>query len=387
MKRTLLCLLLLFTPAFTLAACNSPAQPTEVPTEPPTEAPTEPLPTDPFTEAEYNAWFLGTALPVDGIYDAYDAHETEGTIYQRVFTQFSRPSDYVPQMEPQGLYRYDNFCTYTNEDQSVKRVYFRGHTTLSLFDNAGTDLPFPSNDLLVSVQDPAIFGLLEEFVFSQTFTQGGKGPAWNYLFTTFVTENLDGQVTTYTIFRDGTVLRNEDEEAVQKLDRRVTAAIFAVKHAYAGSTTRQEVYADAILDFDPEHTEFSWLQVLIEQNGKTLRLTPEESMAFLRMVSDPYVDYNQEIGYKCFLRSNCGIGERGEKLLDFSLVTVYADGRDDHSRGTYSLYEDGKVVYKDRYFMEYWGSHISILDQLLVDRYVISRSNFDTQAILDFLNS
>ncbi len=347
-----------------------------------TEPPTPADPPDPFSEEEYKAWALGVALNEDDYYEAADAHEVDGRVYQRVTSQTSFP----PVFDFQAIYRYDHFFTYSSENEAVNPVWFRGKTSLFIFDNAGTDLPLPSDSLLVNIQDPAVFGLLEEYVLSQSFAKEGTRPEWNHHYVMFIVRDLSGKETTYTIYREGTVIRNDTEFASCKLEETVTAALFALKYAYARSASKQEVYADEVFDFSSEFAESGLIQITVTQDGENRRLNSAESREFLRLVSDPTPDGMTDIAYNCFLRSNCGMGERGEKLLDFTLLHVYEDGAEE-PMWTYSLYEDGKVVYKDNYYMEYQGNHISTLDHLFIDRYIISRSNFDTQAVLDFLNS
>lgn len=337
---------------------------------------------DPFREAEYRAYALGSALSVESFDGAAEAHEADGKVYHRVYSQTLG----VTELVSKALYRYDSFYTYTNENISEKPVYFHGDTALYLYEDADTEMSLPDGDTLVNIQDPSVFGLLEDFIFSLSFEDGGEKPIWEHHEALFIVRGLDKTETAYTIYRDGTVFRNEDEQASQKLSEEVTAAIFAVKYAHARGANKRAIYADEEIYFNPDFADFGHVHIEVARNGQNQRLSMEESREFLRLVSDPAGEWEANFGYECFIRSNCGMGNRGEKLLDFTLFRVYEDGREDPMR-TYSLYEDGKVVNEDNYYFEYRGSHIPTIDQLLIDRYIISRSNFDTQAILDFLNS
>ena len=389
MKRILLCPLLLFALAFTLAACNSPAQPTEVPTEPPTEAPTEaptePGPIDPFTEEEYQAWFLAEARPLKDFYAAYDEIPEGDGIYHMVYNYVFREG-----YTPREHYRYDGCYTYTNEEKPAQPVYFRGDTALYFFDDYDAyDNPRPEEDTLINIQDPAIYGLLEEFVFSLTFEAGGNSKTSSLSSALFFTQSLDGTKTYYWICRDGVVYRGESSHIVEavaatrKLPRNVTAAIYAVKHTFFYSAIPHIYYAREGA-FDPTSREYAPVEITVYQNGQEKPLTIAESQEFLRLVSDPNEDENGDLLFSCFVRTNCGMGDRGEKLLDFTLYSIKSDGSTGNSI-TYSLYEDGKIVRHHEPFIEFPVPEI--VDCLYVDHIYISRSNFDTQAILDFLNS
>lgn len=365
------------------AAC-SPEQPPSVqpspsePTSPTT--PTTPKHPDPFPSNAYTPWVLGTVQSADTFDDATADHEADGTVYQLVIDQ-----TFGNGMARRHIYRYDHFPTYSSETQETEPVWFRGHTALYLFDSAGTELPLPTEDSLVNIGEPGLYGLLEQHVFSLSFVPATAVPANRNHAVYFLTRDREDTETGYTIYRDGTVIRNEGEVAQELLPEDVTALLFAAKYLHNHAAQKYHTYADAATDFQ----EFGMgvVRVTVRQGEQEWTLTEDESQTFLGLLSDrpggedDFDDYS----FRSFLRCNGTVEDLGEPVLEFTLVRTMPDGATKPGR-TYTLYDSGKVAHKLPYGLEeYGGSDIPMLDQLLIDRWFISRSNFDVQAVLSCL--
>ncbi|MBE6944643.1 MAG: hypothetical protein E7459_00965 [Ruminococcaceae bacterium] len=365
------------------AAC-SPEPPPSVqeglsdPTFPTT--PTAPEYPDPFPSNAYTPWVLGTVQSADTFDDATADHKADGTVYQLVIDQ-----TFGNGMARRHIYRYDHFPTYSSETQETEPVWFRGHTALYLFDSAGTELPLPTEDSLVNIGEPGLYGLLEQHVFSLSFTPATTAAANRNHAVYFLTRDREGAETSYTIYRDGTVIRNENEVAQELLPEDVTALLFAAKYLHNHAAQKYHTYADAATDFQ----EFGMgvVRVTVRQGEQEWTLTEAESQTFLGLLSDrpggedDFDDYS----FRSFLRCNGTVEDLGDPVLEFTLVRTMPDGATKPGR-TYTLYDSGKVAHKLPYRLEeYQGGDIPTLDRLLIDRWFISRSNFDVQAVLSCL--
>lgn len=383
MKRRLSLLASIILLFFLFAAC-SPEQPPSVQEDPSsptsTTTPTVPEYPDPFPSDAYTPWSLGTVQSADTFDDAMADHEADGTVYQLVIDQ-----TFGSGMTRRNIYRYDHFPTYSSETQETEPVWFRGHTALYLFDSASTELPLPTEDALVNIGEPGLYGLLEQYVFSLSFVPATAVPANRNHAALFLTRDREGAETSYTIYRDGTVIRNEGEVAQELLPEDVTALLFAAKYLHNHASQKYHTYAYAATDFQ----EFGMgvVRVTVRQGEQEWTLTEVESQTFLSQLSDQpggeddFADYS----FRSFLRCNGTVEDLGEPVLEFTLVRTMPDGATKPGR-TYTLYDSGKVAHKLPYSLgEYQGGDIPTLDRLLIDRWFISRSNFDVQAVLSCL--
>ena len=368
MKKWFFPMLSLVLPLFLLAACAS------------TRIATTPHP-DPFPDHAYTPWVVGIVQSADTFDDAMADHEANGTVYQVVYDQ-----TFGNGTTGRNIYRYDNFPTYSSETQEAEPVWFRGHTALYLFDSASTELPLPTEDMLVNIAEPGLYGLLEKTVFSLSFSPMAE-PAPRAHAATFLTRDREGTETSYTIYRDGTVIRNDNEVAQELLPEDVTALLFAVKYTHNHAALKHHTYAYAATDF--EEFGMGVVRVTVRQGEQEWTLTESESQTFLGLLSDQpgaeddFADYS----FRCFIRSNGSVEDLGEPVLEFTLVRTLPDGATKPGR-TYTLYDSGKVVSKEAYtFGEYQGSDIPTLDRLLMNRWLISRTDFDVSAPLSFLDS
>ncbi len=368
------------------AACSS-VPPEQTPTTQPSlsdstspTTPTAPQYTDPFPADAYTPWSPGTIQSADTFDDAMADHEAGGTVYQVVSDQ-----TFGNGTTRRHIYRYDHFPTYSNEIQETEPVWFRGHTALYLFDSASTELPLPTEDALVNIGEPGLYGLLEQYVFSLSFAPATGAAANRNHAALFLTRDREGAETRYTIYRDGTVVRNDSEVAQELLPEDVTALLFAAKYLHNHAAQKYHTYADAATDF----VEFGMgvVRVTVRQVEQEWTLTEDESQTFLSLLSDQpggeddFADYS----FRSFLRCNGTVEDLGEPVLEFTLVRTMPDGATKPGR-TYTLYDSGKVASKDAYtFGEYQGGDIPTLDQLLIDRWYISHSSFDVQAVLSCL--
>lgn len=368
---------------FLFAAC-SPEPPPSVqeglsgPTS--TATPTAPEYPDPFPNDAYAPWVLGTVQSADTFDDATADHEAVGTVYQLVIDQ-----TFGGGMTRRNIYRYDHFPTYSGDIRETEPVWFRGHTALYLFDSASTELPLPTEDALVNIGEPGLYGLLEQYVFSLSFVPATAVPANRNHAVYFLTRDREDTETGYTIYRDGTVIRNDNEVAQELLPEDVTALLFTTKYLHNHAAQKYHTYADAATDF----VEFGMgvIRVTVRQSEQEWTLTEDESQTFLGQLSDQpggednFADYS----FRSFLRCNGTVEDLGEPVLEFTLVRTMPDGATKPGR-TYTLYDSGKVAHKLPYSLgEYQGGDIPTLDRLLIDRWFISRSNFDVQAVLSCL--
>lgn len=365
-----------------LIACSlvPPEEPLGI--QPVTTAPTEPQYPDPFPSDAYTPWAVGTVQSADTFDDAMADHEAGGTVYQVVSDQ-----TFESGMTRRHIYRYDHFPTYSNEMQETEPVWFRGHTALYLFDSASTELPLPTEDMLVNIGEPGLYGLQEQYVFSLSFAPATQATANRNHAALFLTRDQEGAETSYIIYRDGTVIRNENEVAQELLPEDVTALLFAVKYAYSHAAQQHHTYADVATDF--EEFGMGVIRVTVRQGEQEWTLTEAESQTFLSLLSDRpgAEDDFEDYSFCSFLRCNGTVEDLGEPVLEFTLVQTMPDGVTKPGR-TYTLYDSGKVAHKLPYDLEeYRGSDIPTLDRLLIDRWLISRTNFDVQAIVTFLAS
>lgn len=341
-----------------------------------------PDPSDPFPNHAYTPWAVGTVQSPDTFDDAMADHEAEGTFYQVIMDQVLG-SD----MTRRHIYRYDDFPAYSNETQETEPVWFRGHTSLYLVDSSGTDLSVPTEDLLVNIREPGFYGLLEQYVFSLPFVPETYDPANRNHAALFLTRDREGTETSYTIYRDGTVIRNENEVAQELLPEDVTALIFAVKYTRNHAAQKYHTYADAATDF----VEFGMgvIRVSVRQGEQERTLTEVESQDFLALLSDQpgAEDEFRNYSFRSFLRCNGTVEDLGEPVLEFTPVRTMPDGATKPGR-TYILCDSGKVASKEAYtFGEYQGGDIPTLDRLLIDRWIISRTAFEVSPVLSFLDS
>ena len=333
--------------------------------------------TDPFPAEAYTPLTAGILLSADTFDTAMSTHEAYGTVYQVVYDQ-------VPGfgMSQRHIYRYDDFPVSLNAHHEAESVWFRGQTQFFLVDDVGTDLPVNSESAMISITNPGLYALAETSIFSLPFVSISE-PVESHCHTvTFITIDLNDIKNAYTIYRDGTVIRNDSEVAQELLPEDVTALLFAVKYAYRHASQDYHTYADAATDF----VEFGMgvIRVTVQQGGQEWTLTEDESQTFLGLLSDQpggeddFADYS----FRSFLRCNGTVEDLGEPVLEFTLVRTMPDGVTKPGR-TYTLCDSGKVAHKLPYGLEeYRGSDIPTLDQLLINRWFISRSNFDVQAVL-----
>ena len=337
---------------------------------------------DPFSEGDYKSYPTASLFgSVDDV-EAVAAHEKDGAVYHIVYEQTISP----PALTETCIYRYPAFPAYTNEEDEAT-AWFRGSQALYLFDNATNDLPLPSEDQLVNVKDPGAYGLMEDYVFPLTYEAGDYQPSQPMHTVIFLIADRNGGETTYTVYRDGTVTRNHEQIASEKLSQPVTDCLFAIKYAYAYSAMTHMTYADATNDFQDSPKFGGTIRVRLSLDGEERELSTQESQDFLALVSDTpreedrFCDYS----FRCFVRTNCGAGDHGDEVLRFTLMRYYRDGEPDQLM-TYTLFSDGKVVGKLDYKMEYSGD-VSTLDRLIIDRYVVSKTNFDVQSVQDYLTA
>ena len=338
---------------------------------------------DPFPAEAYTPWTVGELLDISEFDAAASDHEDTGTVYQAVYEQSLTPS---PVMTKWQLYRYDNFPSFSNENQEADPVWFRGNISLYVFDNSGTDLPFAMEEYRVNIREPSLYALLEEAVFSLSFSPITEEPHQLCHTAVFITRDLNGVETIYTICRDGIVLRNDSEAAPEPLSEAVTAQIFALKYTHTFGVRTHCTYAYASRDFNPDDEP---MQVVIRRDGQEIVLSAEDSQAFLALVSDRpgAKDTFKDYSFRCFVRCNSSVEDLGEPVLEFVLMQIYDDGTVG-SEKTYTLHAGGKVSRKEVYGLgEYGGGDIPTLDQLLIDRWLISRTAFDVSPVLSFLDS
>lgn len=382
MKRATSIVWLLVLAAVCLGACRP--TPVEQPTEPGSTAPSTEIPVesthpeevqypDPFPAEAYAACVLGEETDTRDETIAIEEHEQTGDVYHIVYDNPMTPGA----LPVRCVYRYPALPSYSNENPEQEPVWFRGQERLYLFDTSGTDLPMPSADTLVAVTDPGIYGLLERAVFPLEFVSGGEEPFQLQLTVTFVVENREGQETTYVIYRDGSVTKN-DQAAATKLPEPETAWLFAVKALHSYATQSVMPYGSA-----PDFLEPESLTVQVRKDGQEWELTPEASLQFLRLLSDLPEDTPEQYGFRSFVETNPETPSLGEPVLEFTLLQKDAQG-ESRALKTFLLSSGGKVGNKADYVFTY-RSDVATMDRLIVDRWIISRGDFDVQAVLDFL--
>lgn len=116
----------------------------------------------------------------------------------------------------------------------------------------------------------------------------------------------------------------------------------------------------------------------------------EEGKAFLDLVSDPGAEDQRNSDshiFNCRFRSNCGPEEHGDLLLHFSVYRRMREEDEiyDYDKREFDLYADGHVAIFYNYRV-YFPNVPSRLDQLIVDRYTVSETAFDVDAILALLD-
>ena len=344
--------------------------------------PPEPL-TDPFPEEAYRAYQAGTPVPEADWERVVEEHEKTGVIYHYVL-------DYTPgkagPLETLAVYRYDRLPSFDNREQRYD-AYFRDGWCLSMsyrMDNGGVGSEIYS----VPIDDPGVFGAVERELLPLSFAPGADLNTGLPDVEFYVTEPGRGD-TIYQILRDGRVIRNRGETSTTRLSDEVTALFFAFRNVYLWPYLHSYPYyfGDKTTDFpktvDPAKGA---MRVEIRRGDEARELSVEEGKAFLDLVSDPGAEDHRGHTFLCRFRSNCGPEEHGDLLLHFSVYRRMREEDEiyDYDKREFDLYADGHIVVFYNY-KSYFPLVPTKLDTLIVDRYTVSETAFDLEAILALL--
>ena len=343
---------------------------------------------DPFPEEAYRVYQPGTPVPEkDWDWDALvEDHKKTGAIYHLV-------SDFVPGGPNAGsklcaVYRYDRLPSYDNGDP-FDVVFFQNgwDLTLSYEMVFGGDF---SGWYCFQVNDPGVFGAVERELFPLSFAPGAD---LNTGLPEVVFTMNNPEYTVYRVLRDGRVIRNDSETATTTLSDEVTALFFAFRNIYMWNdlTTCSYHYGSRSADFpatvDPN---VGAIRVEVRRGDEVRELSVEDGKAFLDLVSDPgtKMQGNEDSHFfNCRFRSNCGPEEHGDLLLHFSVYRRMREEDEirDYDKQEFDLYADGHIVifYNYRTYIPIVSTK---LDQLIVDRYTVSETAFDVDAVLALLD-
>ena len=342
---------------------------------------------DPFPEEAYQVYQPGTPVPEEDWESVVEDHEKNGTLYHYVY-------DYTPMvfgpLEILSVYRYDRLPSYDSGEETFPAERFRDGWYLTLYYTMHFG-GMGSETYCFTINDPGVFGAVERELFPLSFAPGADLNT-GLPEVGFYADYPGRERIEYQILRDGTVIRNDSETATEKLSDEVTALFFAFRDVYVERTaTYLYHYGSKSTDFpatvDPN---VGAIRVEVRRGDEVRELSVEEGKAFLDLVSDPgtKMQGNEDSHFFNYrFRSNCGPEEHGDLLLHFSVYRRMREEDEiyDYDKREFDLYADGHVVI----FYNYRASIplvASRMDQLIVDRYFVSETAFDVDAILALLD-
>ncbi len=342
---------------------------------------------DPFPEEAYRVYQPGTPVPEEDWESVVEDHEKNGTLYHYVY-------DYTPMvfgpLEILSVYRYKRLPSYDSGEETFPAERFRDGWYLTLYYTMHLG-GMGSETYCFTINDPGVFGAVERELFPLSFAPGADLNT-GLPEVGFYADYPGRERIEYQILRDGTVIRNDSETATEKLSDDVTALFFAFRDIYVERTaTYLYHYGSKSTDFpatvDPN---VGAIRVEVIRGDEVRELSVEDGKAFLDLVSDPGTKMagNEDSHFFNYrFRSNCGPEEHGDLLLHFSVYRRMREEDEiyDYDKREFDLYADGHVVI----FYNYRASIplvASRMDQLIVDRYFVSETAFDVDAVLALLD-
>ncbi len=283
----------------------------------------------------------------------------DGKLHQIVY-RFNR--DTAEQFsDPLAVYTYENYSIPSKNEVST----FDGGYTLKVTDPSRSPFTEP-----IDITDGSIFNAFYEIVVSLDFSGKSSTLSENENKAEYILTDSTGKEAVYTIDRLGNVARDDGEYASAPLDKQSTAFFFAVMYTYYPKS-----YSHLTYDIITESKA-----VRIVRDGKTTYITGEEDVSrFINAVSE------DDDGFGTSYRFNCGAGDHGEKVLEFSIGDYYEGSEMSQNLLVYELYSDGHIACNrqsgfiggDMYLF-----YDNLCDSIIGDVYYVSTQAFDVNAIL-----
>ncbi len=320
---------------------------------------------------------LGTAVD----FDPADAEESwlselgEEQICQVVYS-FDPAVDNL--LHPLRAWVYPDFPAFAGDEEPAIPQPFRGRYLLEL------DVSAPLGDVpefFCSVDDPAVFGLVEAEILPLAFTSPAP-KAYDILqmLRLRVSDLTAGRSMEYSVLRDGTVIRGA-EAAEAKLPEAVTDYLFALRCVWnARALLAQDDGWITLLD--PAGADVS-LALRLSTGERNVYLTRERRDSF----AGCFTEEGRANSCRALPRCGCGPGDHGARLLEIALGPYEPEQGLSAVRWSWTLWEDGRLSLRRR------GSlipglgfdHPMTCDYLLGGQYFVSVNSFDTETILRWL--
>ncbi len=307
----------------------------------------------------FDAYTLGTV--VDAVPEN-DAH-----VYQKVYLYNNASRQFVLQT----TYRYDDFISFDTAE-NADPVRFADGRALYVYAGIGDVV----GDRWCAVTRSAVCRFVEEKILPLRFA-AGTAPTERMHTVELKLQSDGGQAEAFTVYRDGTVTRGENEVAATRLTEAETAYLFAVKAAYIFVpdnstdyvTTRHELEGT-----DPRTT----VSIVRAGGGAETALSAEQANDLLSLLSDAPGPGN-EISLYGFLSTQC-VNKTPDKDRAAALRVIVRNGGNER---VFFVCADGTVMLCDTVRVEYNTlDQDQICDSLTnFDRWFVSVTKFDMTAV------
>ncbi|MBR6377619.1 MAG: hypothetical protein IKS05_07635 [Oscillospiraceae bacterium] len=331
---------------------------------------------DPYPPEAYE-YHLGTAVD----FDPADSQQGwlsalgEDQICQVVY-RFDPAVDNL--LHPLRVWAYPDFPAFAGDEEAPVPQPFRGRYLLELDASAPLgDIP----ELFCSLEDPAVFGLVEAELLPLAFTS--PAPRDYDILQALrlrVTDLTEGSNSEYTVLRDGTVILG-DAAAEAKLPEAVTDYLFALRCAWNSQALLAQSDGRITL-LDPNGAD-PGLALRLSTGARAVCLTRERRDSFAACFTQEGVPNS----YRALARWGCGPGSHGAKLLEIDLGPYEPEEGLRAVSWSWTLWEDGQLSLRRRPSLlpSLGFDHPMTCDSLLGDQYFVSVHPFDTEIILSWL--
>ena len=307
----------------------------------------------------FDAYTLGTAVDT--------VPENDAHVYQKVYRYDTATRQFVLQT----TYRYEDFISFDTAE-NADPVRFADGRALYVYAGIGDVV----GDRWCAVTRSAVCRFVEEKILPLRFA-AGTAPTERMHTVELKLQSDGGQAEVFTVYRDGTVARGEDEVAATRLTDAETAYLFAVKAAYIFVPDKSTDYLTTRYELegaDPRTT----VSIVRAAGGETA-LSAEQANDLLALLSDAPGPGNEIAlyGFASTQRVNKAPDTTGG---DAALRVIV---RKDGSERVFLVYADGTVTLCDGVRVEYDTlDHDQICDSLTnFDRWFVSVTKFDMAAV------
>lgn len=338
------------------------------------------VPKDPY------AYTLGTPVEFDPATaeEMFESLKGSGEVYQFVLY---KPKDSYD-MIGKAVYKYDPYLA----NSEIEKTLFRDKYYLSAASYSyswafasGLDTWNPE-----PVSDPAVFGAFEDLIMGLELYETTEEPILRLTengedvinhFVNYSLETVDGEITGYHIFNDGSVVvygpdKSGDESvcrvAKTKLSEQAVAFFFVAAlnvttHTPPDCNYHVEAYAD--------HNN----SLKIKIGDAEIELEGSECVDFLELL--PH-QKDSNYAFDSHRIINDEVEDHGTEVLSFGApYTIYP----------FVLYSDGTVIVHYDYIREncayFHGASGQYINYLTADMYIVSDEKCDVNAVLEFLNN